>query len=481
MRAKANLDAKSNWPPLVLAAEKGNLQQVKALIRSGADLNAPTPLDQTAPHDQWRATALIRACRNGFLNVARALLDAGADVNAQLYDKRTALDLAATYDHLDVVKLLLAHHARGTPGFALGQPISNGYLAIVQALVEHRFPVKSEGWAVRLAARGEHREILELLLRNGASPNVAEEHTGWTALMLACQSTDHEMARLLIEAGASVNAINVSGQTALHFAASYENPQSCRLLLEAGADPGIRDKEGLTAVDYAREEKNRELVALLESHKLQDAPRTPKQRAARPAQPFEGRSVKKPKPGELPPHMQQFEKIIRDLERMTGVSANPCLSNGRGQAAAVLFELPGSAATKLLRRRPQLLKRGLYLFRNELPFLHPTAASFALMPAADPYQVLEAAQPDAANYGLTVAALIRAMRNIEKVSAFDLVGAGDDFIELQFSPGAEASKIARLLMEIPAEYVDIKGNELDNISQIRTAITKHKYILLYWE
>jgi len=54
------------------------------------------------------------------------------------------------------------------------------------------------------------------------------------------------MARLLLEAGAEVNARNHSGKTALMFA-SYGEIDLVRVLLAAGADPDIRNNDGETA------------------------------------------------------------------------------------------------------------------------------------------------------------------------------------------------------------------------------------------
>ena len=50
-----------------------------------------------------------------------------------------------------------------------------------------------------------------------------------------------EAARLCLEAGADVNAVNDAGQTALHFAVTPGARRFIRFLIEHGARPDIKD------------------------------------------------------------------------------------------------------------------------------------------------------------------------------------------------------------------------------------------------
>jgi len=83
--------------PLMVAAERGYTEVVKALIDSGADVNAQR-------NNGW--SALIHAARYGRTETVRVLMDAGADVNAKSNDGKTALMLASQYDHTGVVDIL---------------------------------------------------------------------------------------------------------------------------------------------------------------------------------------------------------------------------------------------------------------------------------------------------------------------------------------------------------------------------------------
>lgn len=46
------------------------------------------------------------AAQNGYCEIAQILLDGGARINARTLDGKTALSLAAGFNHPDIVKLL---------------------------------------------------------------------------------------------------------------------------------------------------------------------------------------------------------------------------------------------------------------------------------------------------------------------------------------------------------------------------------------
>jgi len=60
-----------------------------------------------------------------------------------------------------------------------------------------------------------------------------------------------EIAAMLIEQGANVNALTTVGQTALHHAALRENTDFAELLLKNGAELSISDQSDCTPMDWA--------------------------------------------------------------------------------------------------------------------------------------------------------------------------------------------------------------------------------------
>src|SRR5438552_1564696 len=97
-RANTNSSQEQLNKELLSAAKAGQLHQVKALIRKGADLKATNK-------DGW--TPLHYAARYGHLDVVKFLIDKGADVKATNKYGRTPLHYAARAGKLDVVKFLI--------------------------------------------------------------------------------------------------------------------------------------------------------------------------------------------------------------------------------------------------------------------------------------------------------------------------------------------------------------------------------------
>ena len=97
--------AGSAAPPIVKAAEEGDLMRVRQSLDAGADPNA---------HDAWRNTALIYAARDGRLEMVKLLISRGADVNWIDGEKVTPLILASFKNHKAIVRMLLAQDADRT-------------------------------------------------------------------------------------------------------------------------------------------------------------------------------------------------------------------------------------------------------------------------------------------------------------------------------------------------------------------------------
>ena len=72
-----------------------------------------------------------------------------------------------------------------------------------------------------------------------------------------------EKVQLLLEHGASVNAISPQGRTALHYAAQAGYLRVSKLLIDQGASLTLRDQQGQTALDLARAAGNTAIVELL--------------------------------------------------------------------------------------------------------------------------------------------------------------------------------------------------------------------------
>ncbi len=120
------------------------------------------------------------------------------------------------------------------------------------------------------AARSYRVEIVSVLLDAGADPR----HTtndGFTALHTAVGETpslpekQRDCVRLLVQAGAPLDAKTESGHTALMVAAWFGCNLSVEALLAEGADPDAIDVNGRNAEQLARERGHAVVAGLFEA------------------------------------------------------------------------------------------------------------------------------------------------------------------------------------------------------------------------
>ena len=104
---------------------------------------------------------------------------------------------------------------------------------------------------LHMAAYGSRLEVADLLLDRGAELE-ASDGLGRTALLLAFDSDQPPspsgvtLDQLLIEKGADVDARDSTGETALHYAVKAENVEGVRRLLAKGARPSIEGYNRMT-------------------------------------------------------------------------------------------------------------------------------------------------------------------------------------------------------------------------------------------
>jgi len=94
-------------------------------------------------------------------------------------------------------------------------------------------------------------------------PELAEINERNTALIAAAENGDAESVRLLLDAGADMNATNNDGDTALILAAVQGHAEIVRLLLDRGANVEATDSDGYTAFIVAAASSHAEIVRLL--------------------------------------------------------------------------------------------------------------------------------------------------------------------------------------------------------------------------
>ena len=102
------------------------------------------------------------------------------------------------------------------------------------------------------AAKSGHRELVGLLLDNGAEIEGRDEKFGGTALIWAVLRGRTETVELLLEKGADISAAeDKNGMPALILAAMQGQTDTIKFLLEKDADIDSRDKDGRSALMWA--------------------------------------------------------------------------------------------------------------------------------------------------------------------------------------------------------------------------------------
>ena len=224
VRAGANASAanREGATPLLLAALNGSASMIDKLIKAGANPNAPLT--------QHGDTALMMASRTGKPDAVNVLLEHGAQVAAkETWGGTTALMWAVSESHPAIVKALIAHGAdvNARSNFV---PAANG------RGFEGRTPVAPQ-----------------------SSQGVEEFASGWlTPLMFAAREGDVESARLLMAAGADVNAIAGDGKDALGLAIFNGNYEFASLLIDHHSNVNHADTQRFTPLFWAVDRRNME-------------------------------------------------------------------------------------------------------------------------------------------------------------------------------------------------------------------------------
>jgi uncharacterized protein len=222
---------------------------------------------------------LLAAAQGNHPSDVRALLAAGADANAKAADGSTALVYAAHFGDLASVQALLG--AKGDPNltnrYGIG-PMHEAALRADAALLKTLLDAGANVDAalpqgetpLMLASRTSGVDAVRLLIERGAKVNVVERWQGETPLMYAAAHDRGEVAAALVGAGADVNArtppndlpdrkpavryfveIPLAGFTPVMFAARHGSVSALRVLIKAGADINAKTPEGFSSVVIA--------------------------------------------------------------------------------------------------------------------------------------------------------------------------------------------------------------------------------------
>ncbi|NCT66490.1 MAG: quinoprotein dehydrogenase-associated putative ABC transporter substrate-binding protein [Rhodanobacteraceae bacterium] len=119
--------------------------------------------------------------------------------------------------------------------------------------------------ALQWAVREGHVEIARLLLEHGAAVD-ARDADGWTPLMSAVWRKDAALQQLLLAHGARIDAWNAQGWNALTLAIRAGDVAQVRGLLAAGAQVNAANAAGYTPLMFAAAQGSDDVFELLLQH-----------------------------------------------------------------------------------------------------------------------------------------------------------------------------------------------------------------------
>lgn len=200
---------------LMQAAGRGDIASIKALLASGAQVNAV---------DAWGNSALLNAARQGEVESARILLKAGAYADGR-GGAMSPLAAAALRGHTLLVRLLIRNDAD------------------VNAVGENGLP------ALMNAVKLNHLGVVKVLLEAGAGTRVLDRD-GYNLLVVAVNENYPDMLALLLGQGVNPELADSNGLTALYWAEYLERPELAQLLRKAGADPARKKTQIIVSQPY---------------------------------------------------------------------------------------------------------------------------------------------------------------------------------------------------------------------------------------
>ncbi|XP_068550045.1 ankyrin repeat domain-containing protein 27 isoform X2 [Anas acuta] len=194
------------YTPLHIAAICGQTSLVDLLVAKGAIVNAT---------DYHGSTPLHLACQKGYQNVTLLLLHYKASMDVQDNNGNTPLHLACTYGHEDCVKALVYYDVRSC-----------------------RLDIGNEkgDTPLHIAARWGYQGIIEVLLQNGANPDI-QNRMKETSLQCALNSkilSLMELNYITFERGQSASELPL--RSPQHSAETFSRGSSVSSLSSASID-----------------------------------------------------------------------------------------------------------------------------------------------------------------------------------------------------------------------------------------------------
>lgn len=212
----------------------GNVEGVRILLESGADVESPV---RTTQNTGFRP--LHMASRLGLSSIVQCLIDFGCDLNSVTYSGDTALMICAKYKQENCLKVLTMAGA----DFGLVNTAGQSANSIAE----------SNQWSLGF------RQALLDIIRKGKIPTSCNTSV-FSPLLFVAQAGDTEALKTVIAYGGfDLDYQDDNGFSAVMVTALKGHVEAFRLLVYAGADVKLCNKYGKTAITLSQSDQNHDL------------------------------------------------------------------------------------------------------------------------------------------------------------------------------------------------------------------------------
>ncbi|CAG2233613.1 ANK [Mytilus edulis] len=261
---------------LMKCAQIGDFKTMESLFCHGADLNYRNILGQTVLHVCWSESL------NGALDFLKFYVQKGGVLHnkdrngnlplTSLLKAKCNNERADTVEIAEIFQFMIKSSIKsiddGDDPYLLHTAVRHGLIRTAIAILDAKECATVENKAhetpLYLATKAHNRkELIDLLLRNGADPN---QHTSFKIpIVSAVKQCDVPTVSTLIKTGASINVKDKFGRSLLHVLYSDKSKKGdlclmTKLLLEKGINVNGTDKVGrsalFTLLQYTPEENS---------------------------------------------------------------------------------------------------------------------------------------------------------------------------------------------------------------------------------
>ncbi|WP_265027666.1 ankyrin repeat domain-containing protein [Wolbachia endosymbiont (group B) of Chorthippus parallelus] len=264
--ADVNSRDDNDLTPLHKAAQCGDLEIVKFLLRKKAYTNARNNKDYLTP--------LHEAAKSGNLEVVKLLINFRSNIHDQTISGAKPLHIAAEYGHKDIVEFFLNRRLsvndldknKWTP---LHYAAKSGNLEVIKFLISRGADINAKDSnnlkPLHIAAEYGHKGIVEFFTVEKQLSVSDQDKSSKTLMHYAAKSGNLNVIEFFAGRGANIIAFDINGVSPLHIAAEHGHKNAIEFFLSRGLNVNYQDQNNQIPLHYAAKGGSLEVVKLLVS------------------------------------------------------------------------------------------------------------------------------------------------------------------------------------------------------------------------